>query len=288
MKEEEMMGEILMAKESKVKNENYIHIGGWMINELNLKGNELIIYAIIYGFSQAENQVFSGSLQYLADWTNSSKQGVQKNLKSLIEKGFIVKNDKYINGVKFCEYYATKFNRVYNKIDEGIQQSCTGYTTKLHRGIQQSCTNNIDIYNINNNIADNREENTSKEVSVCSLPNVIDIEKNKREEKMLKEQFENLWYKYPKKIGKEQAFKAFSKHRLNGIFADDMEEGLDRYLEYIRNNNIDDRYIKNGSTWFINKGWDDIYSERYIPFEGELYSDEYCEEVVNDFKEMFC
>ena len=66
---------------SKVINQNYIVIQGFMVNELNLKGNSLIIYAIIYGFSQSENQRYTGSLQYLADWTNSSKQGVIKTLK---------------------------------------------------------------------------------------------------------------------------------------------------------------------------------------------------------------
>ena len=69
--------------ENKVKRENYITIQGFMLTDLKLKGNELLIYACIYGFSQAENQVFNGSLQYLADWTNSTKQGVIKCLKSL-------------------------------------------------------------------------------------------------------------------------------------------------------------------------------------------------------------
>ena len=107
--------------ENKVKRENYITIQGFMLTDLKLKGNELLIYACIYGFSQAENQVFNGSLQYLADWTNSTKQGVIKCLKSLEEKQFIVKKENFINGVKFCEYYATKFNGVYNKVERGIQ-----------------------------------------------------------------------------------------------------------------------------------------------------------------------
>lgn len=143
---------------SRIKNENYITIQGWMINELNLKGNELIIYAIIYGFSQAENQIYNGSLQYLADWTNSTKQGVLKNLKSLVDKGCIVKNDKIINGVKFCEYYSTKFNGVLNKVEQGIQQS-------LMEGIQQSLPNNINNISINNK-EDNKKEskNTYDEI----------------------------------------------------------------------------------------------------------------------------
>lgn len=148
----------MKEKESKVNNLNFVMISGWMIRDLNLKGNALVIYAIIYGFSQAENQVFNGSLQYLADWTNGSKQGVQKNLKTLLDKGLIKKNENVINGVKFVEYYATKLM--------GIQQSCMGYATELHGGIQQSCmggmqlscTNNIDI----DNIEDNKEEKIVK------------------------------------------------------------------------------------------------------------------------------
>lgn len=134
----------------KVKNENYITIQGWMINTLNLKGNELLIYAIIYGFSQTEGQIFSGSLQYLADWTNSTKQGVSKNLKSLVEKGYLIKTDKIINGVKFCEYYATMLNEVSNKVDDGIQQS-------LIPPMQQSLTNNIDLDNTSNNNINKKE-----------------------------------------------------------------------------------------------------------------------------------
>ena len=136
-------------KESKVKDENYINIQGWMVTKLGLKGNELLIYAIIYGFSQTEDQTFNGSLQYLADWTNSTKQGVTKNLKALVEKGYIIKEDKYINNVKFCEYYATKLDTVYNKVAQGIQQSLTGYTTKFNTGMQQSLTNNINDNIIN-------------------------------------------------------------------------------------------------------------------------------------------
>lgn len=133
--------------ESKVIRENYISLQGWMIRDLQLKGNELIIYACIYGFSQAENQVFSGSLQYLADWTNTTKQSVVNCLKSLTEKGYIVKTDKVINGVKFCEYYAKNLNEVYKNFEYPMQKSLMG-------GIQKSLTNNIDSNNLLDNIKD--------------------------------------------------------------------------------------------------------------------------------------
>lgn len=115
-----------------------------MISDLKLKGNELIIYACIYGFSQAENQVFSGSLQYLADWTNSTRQTVINSIKSLIDKGYIEKTDKIINGVKFCEYQSKKLTGVVKNFDWGSQKSCMG-------GSQKSLPNNIAIDNLFNN-----------------------------------------------------------------------------------------------------------------------------------------
>lgn len=151
--------------ESRVNRDNYIALQGWMLTDLGLKGNELIIYACIYGFSQAEDQVFSGSLQYLADWTNSTKQSVTKCLKSLVEKGYLIKTDKVINGVKFCEYHATKFNGVYNKVVQGMQQSLIG-------GMQQSLTNNLDIDTLDNTLED-KDRKKSKDSSE-SFDSIID------------------------------------------------------------------------------------------------------------------
>lgn len=128
---------------NKVITNNYVTVQGWMVNDLDLKGNDLLVYAIIYGFSQAEEQHFTGSLQYLADWTNSTKRGVQKSLKNLLERGLIQKEDKIINGVKFVEYWRTEFH--------GIEQSSMGYGTKFHGGIEQSSTNNI-VNNIEDTI----------------------------------------------------------------------------------------------------------------------------------------
>ena len=44
----------------------YIAIQDWMISDLQLKGNELLTYALIYGFSQDGESEFKGSLKYLS------------------------------------------------------------------------------------------------------------------------------------------------------------------------------------------------------------------------------
>lgn len=142
-------------KETKlIQPESFVTIQGWMVTHLKLKSNELMIYAIIYGFCQIRGQVFSGSVRYLAEWTNSTKRGVYKNLKSLVDKGLIEKIEENINGVKFCKYTICE-NRlpsrtgfcspVMNKVHRGDEQSSPG-------GDEQSSPNNIDIDNIDNNI----------------------------------------------------------------------------------------------------------------------------------------
>ena len=126
---------------SKVIDGNFVVIQSWMLKEMALKGNELLVYAIIYGFSQDGEQEFTGSLQYLADWTNSTKQGVIKNLNSLNAKGYIKKRESFVNGVKFCSYKAVN----------DIKQSLMGYSTEFNGGSKQSLPNNI-INNIDDNI----------------------------------------------------------------------------------------------------------------------------------------
>jgi uncharacterized phage protein (TIGR02220 family) len=137
-------------KKSKVRNENYIQIQGWMVNELKLSGTELLIYAIIYGFSQDGNSEFTGSLQYLADWTNTSKQTCSSNLKYLMDKNLILKEEFELNDVKYCKY---KANLELNT----IQKVCIP--------IQEVCTNNL-VDNIDNSSLNKfKEDNVEKQKS---------------------------------------------------------------------------------------------------------------------------
>jgi len=142
-----------------VKRENYITIQGWMVTDLGLKGNNLLVYAIIYGFSQEEGHRFTGSLQYLADWTNSTRRGVLKSLQALINAGLIEKEDTTQNGVKFCSYRSTEptggveqSSPGVNKVHRGIEQSSPVYGTKFTGGVEQSSPNNIDDITNDNSI----------------------------------------------------------------------------------------------------------------------------------------
>lgn len=77
---------------SAVKDNNFIAIQGWMRTKLNLKGNELLIYALIYGFSQDGESRFKGSRKYIADWCGCSLNTVDRALGSLVSKGLLAKH----------------------------------------------------------------------------------------------------------------------------------------------------------------------------------------------------
>ena len=77
-----------------IKDENYYVIHGWMLNRLGLKGNELTIYAILYGFSQDGESEFRGRIEYISELSGAHKDTVRTTLKNLKEKGFVRKVER--------------------------------------------------------------------------------------------------------------------------------------------------------------------------------------------------
>ena len=125
-------------------NENYILITGWMVNELKLKGSELFVYALIYGFSQDGESKFYGSRRYIAEWFNCSLPTIDKALNGLLEKELIIKDEEIVNGVKFNRFRADK------ETLQGIKKLYKGYKKTLQGGDKETLPNNTNIYNTNN------------------------------------------------------------------------------------------------------------------------------------------
>lgn len=81
---------------SRIKDENFYTVLGWMLNVLELKSNELIVFAIIYSFSQDGESEFTGSLSYMQDFANISPQTAVTLLKKLTDKEYITKREYYM------------------------------------------------------------------------------------------------------------------------------------------------------------------------------------------------
>lgn len=103
-----------------MKDNNYITILAPMISKLKLSGNNLIVFALIYGFSQEEGTYFTGSLSYICEWTNMTKASVVATLKALVKYGYINKIEETINNVKFCKYN-TNYDKLLKNLNSGIE-----------------------------------------------------------------------------------------------------------------------------------------------------------------------
>jgi DNA-binding Lrp family transcriptional regulator len=94
-----------------MKNENYITIQGWMVNELCLTGNDLICYALIYGFTQ-NGEYWDKSTKYISEWLGVSTRSVMDIIKRLVDKNLLDKQYYSVNGVKFCKYRVNTTNLI--------------------------------------------------------------------------------------------------------------------------------------------------------------------------------
>ena len=130
----------------------YIVIQDWMISDLQLKGNELLTYALIYGFSQDGESEFKGSLKYISEFLGVSKRTAQRSIENLVDRGIVEKRVEEISGVKFNRYMA------HEKADTPIDKMTTGYRQNDHGGIDKMTTNNTNIYNTNNNTSNNTKD----------------------------------------------------------------------------------------------------------------------------------
>lgn len=211
-----------------VKNGNYFVIQGWMINELKLKGNELIVYAIIYGFSQDGNY-YTGSLQYIAEWANISKRSVINTIQKLINLGFVekmeVKNKSGFNSYRAVENCEIGVKNLHPSSEKFSPQE----VKKFHQPGEKSSPPNINIIikdNIDNNSAFDQED-----------------------------AFKRFWALYPKHVNKKKAHKKFLEICKN-------QEMLSKILSAIVDQKEsqqwrDPKFIPHPSTWLNNERWND-------------------------------
>lgn len=155
-----------MENKNLVRSDNHVTIDGWMINELELSGSELIVYGLIWGFSQAENQWCTASQAYIARWANISTRGLRKILDKLEEKGLLIKETTTCKKGLESKYRAIRPSAEdqesdRNKVPIRPEQSSYLDGNKVPIRWEQSSYNNIED-NIDNNIADIKENKKRK------------------------------------------------------------------------------------------------------------------------------
>lgn len=237
-----------------INERNFITIEGWMRTDLNLSGNELIVYAIIYGFSQNKQGEFTGSVQYLADWVGCTKRTVTTILRKFVDEELVKKTVVQLdNNSKQVSYQANmgvgKNFLGSEKISQGVGKNFLGGRKNFPRG-GEKISHNI---NINNNTNNNHRDINN----VHSCSESLD----EPPEETPEEFFERAWQYYPNKRGKGQVAEK-SKERLMSHGWDNVKRAIDRYLDDLKKDEW--RQAQNGSTFF-NSGYIDYLDENYTP-----------------------
>lgn len=145
-----------------MKRDYYINVQGWMVQDLKLGGNELLAYAIVYGFSQDGESLYRGGYKYISYALNISRSTAKRILNNLVERGLITKSQDFVDDVMFNRY---QINANYPV------SKCTG-------GVQNDPGGGVKMNPHNNYIGNNYIENTKGN-------NTIKKEKNKQKRKPL-------------------------------------------------------------------------------------------------------
>lgn len=94
----------------------------------------------------------------------------------------------------------------------------------------------------------------SKKNSADALPSI--------DAASLQTEFDILWKLYPRKEGKSNALADYMKARKDKkapVTMEEVQRGIERYVKYITAHKIERRFIKQGSTWFHQRCWEDEY-----------------------------
>lgn len=124
-----------------MKSDNYVIIQGWMCNELELKGNELLVFALLYGFCQDGESCFSGSRSYIADTFNISLPTVDKAIEELRSKHLIEINKQSNN---YCTYKVSlqAYKETLQACKDSLQPTCK---VSLHNKDSNNKTSNKNL-----------------------------------------------------------------------------------------------------------------------------------------------
>lgn len=185
-----------------------------------LKGSTLL-YGEITALSNKKGFCWASD-SYFAELYGVDKRSIQRWLSSLEDNGYIkriVERDG---------------KQIKNRFIKLCDKNVTTLTTKTSYPTDKNVTTPTD-----KNV---RENNTS-----------INTTNNNTS------RFESVWELYPKKAGKSNAKKAFDKAVKSGVSVELIKQKIGEYNQQIAFKKTDRQYIKNGSTWFNQAGWEDEY-----------------------------
>ena len=258
------------------RKDNYINIQGWMITDLKLKGNELIVFAVIYGFSQDGSSTYSGGLKYLAEATNATVRSIINITAKLVDEGLITKIEKKVNGTITYDYRwsgikkqkspdETEEVKIYT--EEGSEKSSRGVVKKIHGGGEEISPH------LRKEEERSKEEDKEYIINNNINPLYIPPKGNEQPENQTEQLFSQFWKAYPKKVNKPLALKSFKRlnpsEKLLAVILEAVEKAK-KSKSWQGNNG---QFIPHPSSYLNGRRWEDQIevnaSSGFVNYEDE-------------------
>lgn len=122
-----------------MKKNDYILIQAQMISDLHLKGNELLVFALIHGYTKGGSNTCRASLNYIANWVQTGKSAVIKAINNLEAAGYVNRHE-YLEGNVKCVEYTTNYEALLLRSAQGEYISLEGVkkTSKTQGGVKMT------------------------------------------------------------------------------------------------------------------------------------------------------
>ena len=245
-----------------IKQKSHIVIDAYML-QLGLKGNELLIYALIAGFCQDGVSECWTSQETMAEWCGGiSTRAVRDILQNLITKKLITKKECLNKNVKYSykvveivPELSSNEQEVFSTQQEVFstqQEVFSGSDRNFFPVVQELSSGNNKI----DNIYDNKIDNKTKKENIILTNNI-------------KENFDEFWSLYPKdRIGnKAKAYSAFCK------VIKEKRATIDKLLasvkNYARSEEVHKGFAKGCAAWLNDDRFNQDYKE-YNEFKAEF------------------
>ena len=238
-----------------IKQKSHIVIDAYML-QLGLKGNELLIYALIAGFCQDGVSECWTSQETMAEWCGGiSTRAVRDILQNLITKKLITKKECLNKNVKYS-YKVVEIVPELSSNEQEVfstqQEVFSGSDRNFFPVVQELSSGNNKI----DNIYDNKIDNKIKKENIILTNNI-------------KENFDEFWSLYPKdRIGnKAKAYSAFCK------VIKEKRATIDKLLasvkSYARSEEVHKGFAKGCAAWLNDDRFNQNYKE-YNEFKAEF------------------
>lgn len=269
-------------------NENPLQVLPSLAVALKNINEAIILQQVQYWVNRSENEyagrkwVYNTIDQWKEQFPWLSERAIRTRFNSLIEKGVIITSN--FNRAKFdrTKWYTIDYDKLNSLIEnqnnvENLDMThseesseskrkkvpdANGRKVQIQAEESYALDPEVSSGPIPENTRDYPETNTESTDlrSSANADEPVSQSKKQNLNLILEKEFEQLWSRYPRKLGKSKALKKYQawRKKSKSNTYDAMKAYLDKYLKYIELNQISSQYIIAGYKWFADRFDDDL------------------------------